>query len=133
MILLSSALDAIEIDRFKNWHKYSNLQLLKIFSQEEIEYCLKIPIKSDERFAIRFAAKEAMYKAITSAQDINCSFIEFCKIIHIHKKENGAPIIQNNYKYYNRHELHVLIDSININLSMTHTKNLAIASIIITK
>ena len=60
-------IDAVEIERFNNFHTYSYQRLSRIFSSHEIEYCLRNPHKSAERFAGRFAAKEALYKALTQA------------------------------------------------------------------
>ena len=54
-------IDSIEIARFRLWHTYSYRQLSRIFSSEEIDYCLSNIIKSSERFAVRFAAKEAFF------------------------------------------------------------------------
>lgn len=63
-VIYNIGIDLVEIERFKNWHLYSDKQLLKIFSPAEIAYCRAIPIKSAERFAVRFAAKEALFKAL---------------------------------------------------------------------
>jgi len=57
-------IDLVEIERFKNWHAYADRQLRKVFSIKEIAYCRAIPAKSAERFAVRFAAKEALFKAL---------------------------------------------------------------------
>jgi holo-[acyl-carrier protein] synthase len=59
-------IDAVEIERFHAWHTYPPTRLQKIFSPEEITYCLRVPKKSAERFAVRFCAKEAFLKALTS-------------------------------------------------------------------
>jgi len=62
-MILGVGIDAIETKRFHHWYKKSPQQLSKIFSVEEITYCLKDPALSAQRFAARFAAKEAFLKA----------------------------------------------------------------------
>lgn len=132
-MILGHGIDAIEIKRFVHWQKYSNAKLLKIFCQEEIDYCLENPAKSPERFAARFAAKEAIYKAVCSIININISFLTFCKFVYIEKDENNAPNIRINIKNITNLKIRDLLDSVEIRLSITHTKTLAIASIIISK
>ena len=58
-------IDLVETERFKRWHTYSDRQLRKLFSAAEITYCRAIPAKSAERFAVRFAAREALFKALS--------------------------------------------------------------------
>ncbi len=55
--------DIIEIDRFASWRSRPYKQLRRIFSHDEIGYALSNPTKAAERFAARFAAREALYKA----------------------------------------------------------------------
>jgi len=126
--LLGTGIDAVEIDRFAHWHAYTKTQLLRVFSQEEIDYCLQIPVKSAERFAARFAAKEATYKAACSLGIKNISFFAFCKIISVDKRKDNCPVIKINST---NTKINEMLDSVKISLSITHTKTLAIASIII--
>jgi holo-[acyl-carrier protein] synthase len=132
-MILGYGIDAIEIERFAHWQKYSNEKLLKIFCQEEIDYCLANLAKSPERLAGRFAAKEAAYKAICSITDINIPFLEFCKFVYIEKKENSAPSLRIIISHLTNLNAYDLLDSMQIKLSITHTKTVAIASIIIFK
>jgi len=129
-MILAHGLDAIEIARFTHWHKYSNTRLLRVFSPEEIDYCLQTRAKSAERFAARFAAKEATYKAACSLGLKNISFLAFCKIISIEKNDNNSPMIKINIV---NTEISDIFYSMKIIASITHTKTIAIASIIIYK
>src|SRR5581483_689091 len=58
--------DIVSVIRFQEWHLFSQQKLLRIFSQEEINYCLTNSTSRPERFAVRFAAREAFYKALCS-------------------------------------------------------------------
>jgi phosphopantetheine--protein transferase-like protein len=60
-------LDLVEIARCAAWHTYSDEALRRIFSEEEIIYCRADTLRSAERFAARFAAREAFYKALATS------------------------------------------------------------------
>jgi len=61
---LSVGVDIEENSRFEN--KVSDEKFLKrIFTQDEINYCLS-KINSHQHFAVRFCAKEAVIKALSS-------------------------------------------------------------------
>ena len=105
-------IDIEEVDRFRKLSFNENENFYKkIFAQDEINYCLK---KADPypHFTARFCAKEAVMKAfpqkITNPQDI--------KII----MRNDKPEVKIN-----------TFDLGNIFLSMSHTKDYAIAIVII--
>jgi phosphopantetheine--protein transferase-like protein len=91
-MILGIGVDSVEVARFANWYTYSRKKLSKIFSDQEIDYCLSLPIKSAERFAVRFAAREALYKAYNSWRpDHQIPFLTFCKAVTISKKVSGVP------------------------------------------
>ena len=95
----------------------------RIFSQAEIDYCLKHKNWA-QRFCARFCAKEAMVKASSS----------FCRLvisdISVGKKENGRPRIflerenLENKSLFEMHDIHV---------SLSHTEHYASAMIVIEK
>lgn len=62
---LNIGIDIVDIERFAHFHTYSAKQLSRVFSPEEIAHCLETPKKSAERFAARFAFKEALFKAVS--------------------------------------------------------------------
>lgn len=60
----SLGIDIIEIDRIeKIIQEFGDTFLKKVFSEEEIKYC-KAKAKPSQHFAARFAAKEAIAKAL---------------------------------------------------------------------
>ncbi len=115
-------IDAVEIERFKNWHTFSHKKLSRIFSAHEIEYCLSNQ-KNAERFAARFAAKEALFKAL-SQLNIKIPFLTLCKTSEI--INNPVPLLK--IKHQNS-----TISDYTILVSLTHTETTAIAVVIITK
>ena len=101
-------IDIIEVKRFKEVSRAKNThKLSKFFSKREIEYCL-LHKDSSVHFAGMFAAKEAISKALGTAQ---FPFIE----IEIRHLKNGAPVA-----YFKNKKLP-------ISLSISHTKDLATA------
>ena len=91
-MILGIGIDSVEIDRFVSWSTFSKEKLLKIFSEHEIEYCLENSIKSPERFAARFAVREAFFKAFCQmAPDNKIPFLTLCKMISVESAQKGAP------------------------------------------
>ena len=105
--------DIVEIEKLTKVYK-SNPErfLLRVFSQDEIKYCLS---KHNPmiHFAGKFAAKEAVKKALSSTSKANITF----KNIVINNKQNGMPyvVIRNNDKIYN------------FSISISHTETYASA------
>jgi phosphopantetheine--protein transferase-like protein len=121
MMILGIGIDAVEIERFKDFNRHANLN--RLFSPEEISYCLKDPIKSAERFAGRFAAKEAFYKALTQALGKPpAPFFTLCAQTSV--QLNPAPSLIIAWDHLN-------IISHSALLSITHTKNNVLAQVII--
>ena len=120
-------IDSVEIERFKEWHTYPHKSLRRIFSESEIDYCLAVPAKSAERFAARFAVREAFLKALHQAwPDLKIPLLTICKAIAIIKTPNGAPSILINGKL-----LKLAASSIACSVSWTHTKTVATAIVLI--
>jgi len=86
-MVLGIGIDIIEIDRIKkSVDKYGNLFLNKIYTETEINYSLSKKNKY-QHLAARFAAKEAIYKALSSDTD----YIYSWQDIEIYNESNGLP------------------------------------------
>ena len=124
-MILGIGIDSIEIARFRQWHRRSLVQLQRIFSPEEIDYCLQMPAKSAERFAARFAAREAFFKALCSAfPEQQVPFLTLCKAVAIHKNSNGTPNLVVDWQLLKINPLKPLI-------SLTHTNVAATALVML--
>ncbi len=118
--------DCVEIDRFAHWHTYSPQQLSRIFSDDEITYCLSSPTKSAERFAARFAAKEALLKALTPTE-LQVTLLYLCKHASVIKdQKNGYPLFMIGSEFAQQ-----LPTKSIIHVSLTHTKKYATAFVIV--
>jgi holo-[acyl-carrier protein] synthase len=81
-------IDIVKIQRMKSaYEKWGKKFFEKIFTEDEIAYCFrkKIPYPS---IAVRFAAKEALIKAIGSEIAVNMKDIE------IVNDKNGKPLLK---------------------------------------
>lgn len=111
--------DIIEIDRIKDAIK-SDTFIKKIFTEKEIEYCesKKDPARI-QSYAARFAAKEAIFKAISKVLLLDYG-MEW-KSIEILKEETGRPYV--NLKIDNKKKQNLKID-----VSLSHIKDYAVAT-----
>ena len=124
-MILAVGLDAVEISRFAQWHIKPHKQLLRIFTTQEIDYCLSMPIKSAERFAARFAAKEALYKALSQLDTKKIvPFLTLCKESEVILER--APALSIGWQKLGLVPHKTL-------LTITHTQTTAIAVVIIHK
>jgi len=122
-------IDATEVKRFTKWHTYSKAKLEKVLSDHEIDYCLSISKKSAERFAVRFAAKEAFFKAVQYLLKQEIPLLTVCKAVTIVASDDKPPHLTVNWKL-----LHLSDNSsLRTHLSLSHTDTTAIAIVILEK
>ncbi len=108
--------DIVEIDRIANSiNKFGDKFLNKIFTELEREYCLSKK-NSAQHFAARFAAKEAVFKALASQY----SEIYSWQDIEVYNEPSGLPKV----KLYGELANVVSIDK-SLQISMSHSKNYA--------
>ena len=111
--------DIIEIDRIKDAIK-SDTFIKKIFTEKEIEYCeSKRDPARIQSYAARFAAKEAIFKAISKVLLLDYG-MEW-KSIEILKEETGRPYV--NLKIDNKKKQNLKMD-----VSLSHIKDYAVAT-----
>jgi holo-[acyl-carrier protein] synthase len=88
-MILGVGIDIIEIDRIKqSVDDYGEHFLNKVFTHKELEYCLSKSNKY-QHLAARFAAKEAVYKALASNWRENLGW----QSIEISNEPNGLPVV----------------------------------------
>jgi holo-[acyl-carrier protein] synthase len=81
-------IDLVKIERMKEAHEKWGMRFFeRVFTAHEIDYCFqkKVPYPS---LAVRFAAKEALIKAIGSEIAVNMKDIE------IVSQDNGRPLLE---------------------------------------
>lgn len=122
---VTTGVDIIEVERIKDAiEDLGDNFLNRIYTDNEITYCNKLSDVKYQHFAGRFAAKEAVFKAlsgkITSRKDI------LWKQIEILNNNDGRPEI--NIKLLQTEEK--LQELASIDISISHIKEYAIASVV---
>ena len=116
-------IDMIEVERVAEKMARAEGFREMVFSKKEIEYCEQKKNKF-EHYAVRFAAKEAFYKAIGSGWMNGTAFNE----IEITNDEKGKPSI---VLLGDTSQLMTQMGIKNILVSLTHLKTMASAVVII--
>ena len=116
--------DIIEIDRIKSSiEKYGDRFLSKIYTPTEIEYC-RSKVNRYQHFAARFAAKEAVYKALATGWQEVLSWRD----IEIFNESTGLPVVTMCGKLKK-----FLADDKSLKISISHSKNYVVSVAIIYK
>lgn len=117
---IKTGIDIIEVNRIKEAIQDLDEKFLKrVYTNYEIEYCNSKNNMKYQHFAARFAAKEAVFKAISNKlkSKYDISWID----IEIKNDENGKPMFF--IDKLNK------CDIISKDISMSHIKDYAIASV----
>jgi holo-[acyl-carrier protein] synthase len=123
-MVLGLGIDIIEIDRIKkSIEKYGDKFLDKVFTEGEINYCNK-KFNKYQHYAARFAAKEAVYKALTSGWKEGLRW----KDIEIQNDSSGMPSVNTQGKLNT-----FLANNTQLRISISHSENYVTAVAIIFK
>lgn len=119
---IKTGIDIIEVDRIKkSINELGESFLKRVYTNYEIEYCNSKNNMKYQHFAARFAAKEAVIKAISTL--LNSKYEITWTDIEIRNDKNGKP----NFYIEKLNNLNV----IDKDLSMSHIKEYAIAMVTI--
>ena len=113
-----TGVDIESVSRFASKESMNRRFLSRCFTTREVEYCLS---KTDPapHFAVRFAAKEAVIKALSGLNlAVNWDKIE------IINRDDGRP-------YVHLHTSDKMSLSLNIDISLSHSETLAIAFVVV--
>ncbi len=112
--------DIIEIDRIKeSIEKLGNHFLERVFTKKEIDYCESKKKQKYQHYAARFAAKEAVFKALS--ENIQDKFSVSWKDFEVENDNQGKPKLNVN---------NVNLENVeNIDISISHCKNYAVANV----
>ena len=115
--------DIIEINRIKEaieelGDNFKN----KIYTKKEIEYCESKNQSKYQHYAVRFAAKEAIFKAISNF--LEDKYEISWKDVQIENDEKGKPKVK---------WLNIKFNDIQLDLSLSHCKQYAVATVVAMK
>ncbi len=116
-------IDIVEIKRIKKLIERDNKFIEKIFTQKEIDYCKK-KFRKEQHYGARFAAKESFFKALGTGWRDGMKW----KDISIENDKLGKPKVELHGKTLEKFKK---IKYKQIHLSISHTKEYAIAYVII--
>lgn len=115
--------DIIEISRIQKSIEKSGKRFLElVYTPEEIEYCESKKQAKYCHYAGRFAAKEAIYKAVSGL--LKDKFAISWKNAQVINDENGNPKVE----FINMEFKEIK----NIDISISHCKEYAVANVVIT-
>lgn len=122
MNILDIGIDIVEIERVEKALQRNKRFLDKLFTKEEIDYFKSKGLKT-ETIAGNFSAKEAISKALgTGIRNFNFKDIE------ILRDKKGKPIVKT---YNNLREICIDYNVLEIKVSISHSKNYAVANAIV--
>jgi len=121
-----SGIDIVDNSKIKKLIDKSVNSLTDIFSDREIRYC-KANRYPEQSFGVRFAAKEAIIKAVDSGI-LKCSLSEI-EILNTH---SGKPVVNlKDKRLVDRISRLLKTKNFDINVSLSHEKDYSIAQVII--
>lgn len=124
-----TGIDIIEVERIKeNVETLGSMFLEKIYTEEEIKYSEARKVQKYQSYAARFAAKEAVFKAVSCL--LRDKYEVSFKDAWIVNRQSGKPCVEFSSKLKEKIENSGFkIQSIDISLS--HLKENAIANVCI--
>ena len=109
--------DIIEIERIKrSIERHRQHFLDRVFTEKEQEYCLRHR-ESERHFAGRFAAKEAVVKALGTGFTRGIGWLD----IEIENDSSGKPFVKLSSR------LQEFFGATNLSISISHCRNYAVA------
>ena len=124
-MIIKTGIDIIEVSRIKeNIIKFGDVFLNRIYTKKEIDYCESKKVQKYQSYAGRFAAKEAIFKAVSECLDSKFD-IEWIDI-EILNDVNGRPFVNFYGNIANKLE-----EKYEIDVSISHIGEIAIANTVI--
>ena len=122
---IKNGIDIIEVKRIEDSIKqHGEGFLTRVFTEKEIEYCESKKVNKFQSYAARFAAKEAVFKAISGA--VSNKYEVNWQDIEILNDEAGRPYVNFSNKLQK-----LGLKNENIDVSLSHIKEQAIASAVL--
>jgi holo-[acyl-carrier protein] synthase len=123
-MIVGTGIDLVEVPRVAAAiQRYGNRFLQRVFTEGEVRYC-ESKANRHERFAARFAAKEAAMKALGTGWSRGIRWRD----LEVRRQPGGRPTLA----FHGRAaEVAGNLGVVNVSLSLTHTKEQAFAQVIL--
>ncbi len=123
-MIVGTGIDIAEVPRIaQSIARFGDRFLRRVFTEGEIRYC-ESKANRAERYAARFAAKEAAMKAIGTGWNHGVAWRD----VEVSRMPGGRPTMQFHGKAA---EFAAKLGVVRVSLSLTHTKEYAIAQVIL--
>ncbi|XWK70811.1 holo-ACP synthase [Tunturiibacter gelidiferens] len=124
-MVLGVGTDLIETKRIEeSIDRYGERFLERVFTPEEIAYCMRKKKNAAESFAARFAAKEAGAKALGTGISRGITWKE----LEVRRQTSGRPTLHLSGRAA---ELAGAMGVHRVQLSLTHSRELAMAMVVV--
>jgi holo-[acyl-carrier protein] synthase len=123
-MIVGTGIDIAEVPRISgSIERFGRRFVERVFTVNEIRYCESKANKA-ERYAARFAAKEAGMKALGTGWRLGVTW----QSIEVGRAPGGRPTLEFHGKAA---EFFARLGAVRAHLSLTHTKELAMAQVIL--
>lgn len=123
-MIVGIGVDIVEVGRIRRAiARHGGRFIGRIFTEQEADYCRRCG-RPEQRFATRFAAKEAALKALGVGWAQGLQFLE----VEVRNDERGAPSV---YFSGKARRLAEELGARRVHVSMTHHRHFAVAQVIL--
>jgi len=123
-MIVGIGVDIVEVARIRRAvDRYGDRFLRRVFTEREVRYCKRC-VRPEQRFATRFAAKEAALKALGVGWRMGVRFTE----VEVTNNELGAPSVAFSGRAL---ELSRRLGAERIHVSLSHHQRFAVAHVIL--
>ncbi|MBX3244069.1 MAG: holo-ACP synthase [Acidobacteria bacterium] len=123
-MIVSTGIDIVEVYRIRDSITRTPRFAERIFTSAERTYCESRGAASYQSYAARFAAKEAFFKALKTGWRGKLSWHD----VEVVNDENGAPTLTISNE---ADRLMLEMGASKIHISLTHTREAAVAQVIL--
>jgi holo-[acyl-carrier protein] synthase len=123
-MIVGTGIDITEVERVRQTiERFGRRFIERVFTEEEIRYC-ESKANRAERYAARFAAKEAGMKAIGTGWNRGVAWRD----VEVRRSPGSRPMITFHGKAA---EFFTMLGATRAHLSLTHTKEFAMAQVML--
>jgi holo-[acyl-carrier protein] synthase len=123
-MIIGTGIDLVEIARFRKvMERLKDRFLVRVFTPGEQQFCIqhRDPVP---HFAVRFAAKEALFKALGTGWAKGVTWLD----VEVQRERQDAPKIA---LFGEAQRLSIELGAQRVHLSLTHSDNWAIAMVVL--
>lgn len=135
-MILGIGIDIVRVKRFEPWVVYPEHRLFRVFTLSEIDDCRDVHGQLvPEKLAVRFAAKEAFYKALSAAlvkRGVDFkpfTLLAICPFVCVMYGVHGVPLLQVNVPHYLLQK--DVLEKVTFSLSLAHEDHVAVATVLL--